>query len=418
MSPAPSSPLAADGAGRTGLHPVAAGERIALLDVVRGFALFGVLLANLVWWSQYVPLSEERRAALPTAGIDQLARLAVSALIDGKFYTLFSFLFGLGFAVQLQRGNDRGSDAAPVYRRRLLVLLLIGLAHNFLLWAGDVLHMYALLGFLLLLARRLSDRMLLRLGLCCAVLVPFLCEAVGMLVLPDNKEVEAAAVERAWVAFTTGSPADILRFHLRDYWGFYTSGFFAPFLTSIVGRFLLGLWAGRVRLLHDPAAHEQLFRKLLVVGLSVAVPCLAILVLRECDVLDPVLPRVARRLVGSACTSVSVIALAAAYLAAIALRWQRRPGRGLLALLAPVGRMALTNYLTHSLVYVLVLYRFGLGLTGKFGSAFCIGLAVAVFALQIAFSSWWLRRFRFGPAEWLWRSLTYGRAQPMRLRSG
>jgi uncharacterized protein len=111
-----------------------------------------------------------------------------------------------------------------------------------------------------------------------------------------------------------------------------------------------------------------------------------------------------------------LIAMAAFYLSGIVLLWRRPAWRSRLARLAPVGRMALTNYLTHSLIYLALFYGFGLALLGRVGATFCLALSVAIFAAQILFSAWWLRRFQFGPAEWLWRSLTYGGRQPMRLR--
>lgn len=147
------------------LAPIGAAERIELIDVVRGFALYGVLLANLIWISQEGAVTPAQVAALPTATVDRVVRYAVQFFIDWKFYTLFAFLFGLGFSVQLIRAEQRGVAIIPIYVRRLVVLLGFGLAHAYLVWYGDILHHYALLGFVLVLFRKSSDRFLLAAGL-------------------------------------------------------------------------------------------------------------------------------------------------------------------------------------------------------------------------------------------------------------
>jgi uncharacterized protein len=147
------------------LRPLGVGERIEIIDVVRGFALYGVLLANLIWLSQEGAVTPAQVAALPTAALDRLVRYAVQFFIDWKFYTLFSFLFGLGFSVQLMRGERRAVAVIPVYARRLTVLLVFGLVHAYLVWYGDILHHYALLGFLLILFRKCSDQVVLGMGI-------------------------------------------------------------------------------------------------------------------------------------------------------------------------------------------------------------------------------------------------------------
>lgn len=397
--------------------PVAADERITQIDVVRGFALFGVLLANAVWWTQDAALSDGQKAALPTACIDGIARACVGLFVDGKFYTLFSFLFGLGFAVQLERAEARGVDAVALYRRRLLVLLVIGLCHNFLVWSGDVLHMYALVGLLLLLARRWSARTLAACGFALAVVVPAACEVLVAVLIPESQEKAAEeALRLEHLATLTGAGAlGVVRYNVTNYLTFFTTLFFLPFLTSILGRFLLGRLAGLQRWLHDPEQHLPLFRRLFWWGLAAALLGSAEMIADWAEwwpkrsatgLLLQSLRAVARH--------VGVVGLSSAYLAGILLlmRWPR--GRRWLGLLAPVGRMALTNYLTHSLLYLACFHDFGLDLTGRVGAAFCLAFTVVVFLLQVAFSTWWLARFQFGPAEWMWRSLTYGRRQPMR----
>jgi uncharacterized protein len=149
---------------RTGtlIAPVAPGERYEIIDIVRGFALFGVLLANMVWTTQEAPLTDEQRQAMTTRSVDDAALFFTGAFIDGKFYTLFSMLFGMGFALQLTRASERGVSLLPTYMRRLGILLAIGILHTVLLWFGDILHIYALLGFVLILFAGRSNRTVLR----------------------------------------------------------------------------------------------------------------------------------------------------------------------------------------------------------------------------------------------------------------
>ncbi|HLQ37960.1 MAG TPA: DUF418 domain-containing protein [Planctomycetota bacterium] len=397
----------------TPLQPIRTDERIEAIDVVRGFALFGVLLANLVWWTQREHLEKAARDALPTARLDAVVTQANTLLIEGKFFTLFSFLFGLGFAVQLQRAAARGGDGTRIYRRRLLVLLGIGLLHNTFVWAGDVLHIYALLGLLLPFANRLATRTLLWSGLVTATLLPAVVHALHAMLLPQTDDIGPT---EGFAALTQGPFLRVIEYFTVSTWDYWRSSFGAGFTVDVFGRFLLGIWAGRVLLLHEPLRHARLFRWLLAVGLAVGLLGNAVVVAAP-DLFGQADARsTITRFLLPLVRTISVPALSAAYLAALVLGLQRPRIAAMLRHLAPVGRMALTNYLTQSLFYVLVFHGYcGLGLLGKVGSTFCLGCAVLLFAAQMLFSRVWLQRFRFGPAEWLWRSLTYGRPQPMRL---
>lgn len=403
------------------MQPVAAAERIELIDAVRGFALSGVLLANLVWISQDVALTPAQLEALPTAALDRVARYGVQFFVDWKFYTLFSFLFGLGFSVQLMRGEKRGVAIVPLYARRLGVLLGIGTLHAYLLWFGDVLQFYALLGFLLILFRRRGDRVLLGTGIGLGVIFPAVVVIVEALLDPKPAApwpdaAELKEITAAFQGFTSGSVLNVFKANAKHAWGFWTDTFAIQFLAAIFGKFLLGFYVGRRRLLEDPEAHTRLFRRLLVWGLGIGLVGNATWVVTSELERAGVLARSSPwTLAAQLPIYLGILAMSAFYLSAIVLLWRNPAWRRRLSWLAPVGRMALTNYLTHSFFYVFLFWGFGLGLLGRVGTTFCVALGLAIFAAQIVFSSWWLRRFRFGPAEWLWRSLTYGTRQPMSL---
>ena len=406
--------------------PVAPGERIQLLDVLRGFALFGVLVGNLVWLATYENVTREQMDALPTAAIDRATRYLVHFFIDWKFYTLFSFLFGLGFSIQMSRAAERGGDARRTYFRRLLVLLAFGLAHAFLLWYGDILNIYALLGYLLFFCRGISTRKLLVLGALLILLPHMLLR--GWPHISGSAQVSAAAQtaeeaeERALKEFrfrvyTYGTYPEVVREHVAFFFSEWL--FVLYFCCAIFGKFLLGLLAGRLRLFHDPEQHLHLFRRLLIWGLCVGVTGNAVFVLHEWLTRNDILQDSSRAILATLwIADLGLVGLASFYAASIALLMRKPAWRTRLSLLAPVGRMALTNYLTHSLIYAFLFYGYGigLGLLGKVGASACLLLGVIVFTLQVFFSRWWLSRWAFGPMEWVWRSLTYGKLQPMTLQ--
>ncbi len=230
------------------LAPVAASERIELLDVLRGFALFGVLVANLLWVATHESVTRQQMSALPTVAIDRVSFYLVHFFIDWKFYTLFSFLFGLGFSVQMSRAAERGGNARRTYLRRLLVLLAIGLAHAFLLWYGDILSFYALLGFLLFFCRNISTRKLLVLSALLILLPQMLLQTMPLL----TGHAEPSAAERAaeeaeertlrehrFRVYTFGTYPEVVAEHVAFY--FSNWAFTLYFSASVFGKFLLGL---------------------------------------------------------------------------------------------------------------------------------------------------------------------------------
>ncbi|MFP2906218.1 DUF418 domain-containing protein [Pyxidicoccus sp. 3LFB2] len=406
------------------------GDRVILLDTLRGFALCGVFMANVyLWFSGRMFLSRaqfEATYANPT-WLDSVVNHAFAPLIGGRFITLFSFLFGLGFAVQLGRAEGRGTSGIPLYVRRLVVMLGLGLVHRFLFFQGDIVTTYALLGFVLLLFHGRSDRTLLVWASVLIFLGPALAQLLvrlpQLLGTPGAEAAAKAANEHATAvrarvleAFLHGSWLDTVRdgatYYFGDLWRMLRI-----FLPVILGRFLLGLWAGRRRLFQDAPQHLGFFRRLLGWGLGVGLVASGLGVLvgqlfqRKLLLPDtlPWLPWVMGPV-----RHLAELGMAGAYAAAITLLFQRDAWRRRLEVFAAVGRMALSNYLLQTVMGVLLFYGYGLGLMGKLGSAAQLGAALALFALQLLLSHVWLRHFRFGPVEWVTRSLTYGRAQPMR----
>lgn len=411
------------------LAPVAAKDRIDVLDVLRGFALFGVLLANVLWFfSGFGDLSAEEVRQLPTNPLDPVVFELESFFVVNKFITIFSFLFGVGFALQMRRAGEHAAAVKGLYVRRMTWLLAFGAAHAFLLFYGDILHLYAILGLLLIGWVARSARALVGWGLAFAVVAPVAAHALlwGLPALTGGTVDPAGAFEARWdiakahhAAFKYASYPDIIRANAVDLWAWLTTDDALTTGLSSFGKFLLGVWAGRSGILARASAGEtagddpavSLMRRGLACGLVIGILCEGVLV---ADAAFPALDADTwgARVAETALWHVGVAALAASYVCAVVLLFRRPDWNRTLGYLAPVGRMALTNYLGQSLVCIFIFYGFGLGWYGRVGPLAALAISVAVFAVQAAASAWWLRRFQYGPAEWAWRSLTYRRRQP------
>jgi len=366
----------------TQTQPVAARDRILALDVLRGFAMVGVLVAYCVWSLGTAPDAQ-------WSPLDKLLGDAVGFAVDGKFYTILAFLFGLGFSLQLERAGDARA-ALRTYRRRLAALAGIGLAHSFLLRNGDILFPYAVTGFFLIPFRRASDRTIV-VGAFIALLLPFAArwawEASGIPIpdRPDLRNAPYLVENAAWVR----------------YW-MKTAIFTWPNNLTL---FLFGFLAGRHRLIPRLSQQPRALRRILVVGLVGAAALFFVS-----------LKLTAWKVAPSLAFTFQNWCLSSAYAATLLLALRSRPGTALVAPLAPVGRMALTNYLLQAGIIVPLCLAFGWFDTFTPTRAFTLAFAVLLF--QLPFSAWWLRRYRFGPAEWVWRLLTYGRVPAMKLKPG
>lgn len=425
-SPLPQVLDAGPAADRSPVAPAEPDSRATLIDALRGFALFGVCLGNIVttfsFWDQPGTAGLSPRWTLPS---DDIAALLYHALVDGKFYSIFSLLFGLGFALQLTRRADE-VGALALYRRRLRILGVIGFLHLALLWIGDILLFYALMGFILLRLREMEDRRLLR-------WVVFLLLAPVLFALPlvINQNLTlgmpffllAFGVAKA-LGIDVTSQSVVVDYYVNGGWSEFSrlnlaavSFRYGDLLASgrpfkVLAMFLLGLLIGRHRAWEHLDAHAPLLRRVLLWGMGIGLPaCLGLAALSD-------LPREAlgawRGVAQSILYAIGVAPLALAYAAGFVLLWRQPSWQRRLRIFAPTGRMALTNYLTQTLIAITIFYGIGFGLGGRVGPTYFLPLVLAILAVQTACSHWWLARFRFGPMEWLWRSLTYRQRQPMR----
>lgn len=353
-------------------------ERIQILDILRGFAVFGILAVNIIAFS--LPNHDFSKMVLspePTKWYDRLALWFSEYFTEGKFYVIFSFLFGLGFSVQLTRAETKGSNILSFYPRRLLILLGFGILHS-LFWWGDVLRIYALLGFVLLAFRKLSNQWLLALSVLCFVFS-------GVVAGFPNIFGHGA-----------GSPSDnILKSIL---FGLTHMG------PSVMTMFFLGRIAGQLKVFEKLPQYKSNLPKIIIFGviISVGLRVISFVFASEQGGKETLLK------------GLSDMALAAVYVSTLSLLSLRNNIVKQLKPMADVGRMALTNYIVQTIICVSFFRIFDL--EGKVHSAWLMLMTVVIYGLQLLYSRWWLARFKYGPMEWLWRSLTYGKMQSFRLK--
>ena len=406
-------------------NPVQPQERIQTIDILRGFALLGILLVNMELFNNSVFL-KVMGGHEPATTLDQLARWFIAFFAEGKFYSMFSFLFGLGMAIQFQRAEAKGIPFVGTYARRLLVLLGIGIVHAYLFWIGDILMLYAVLGFaLLFLFRKAKPRTVLIWSAVC-LLIPIIINAGlwGLIALSelapggtemmtevfDEQMAEYAALgAQSDTVYATGTFAEVTQQRTAEMNFMYT---ILPFMGfNVLATMLLGLYVGKRRIMEDIPAHLPLIRRVLWWGLVIGLlGNLAYVWAGE----------LSNRAIPSFLATVSAVgqtfgapALSLFYMASLTLLVQNSVAwRGRLAPLAAAGRMAMTNYLMQTIICTTLFYGYGFGQYG-IGIAAGILLTFVIYGIELVWSGWWLGRFRFGPLEWLWRTLTYLTPQPM-----
>lgn len=401
------------------MTPVDPAARIIEADIVRGFALFGVLLLNMYGFGA--------DSIAWDSSIDRLAFGITHVFFDSKSWTLFSVLFGFGFALQMQRANERGKPFFTTYIRRLAALFAFG-AINTLLHDGDILVLYAELGLVLLLFYRLPTRWLLVITAGLMLVFP-----LSHLATPERDaelwgHTDSLATARAELdlnrqehVFVTGSIMEIARYN-------------APLITSnpfedynwadssltVFAMMLLGFTIGRSGVMANVAGNLVLIRRVRNWGLGCGIAAMAaeqlLASMAGYAVFRPATATPGLILAGDFLFAFGTVALAFGYAATLIIAAQTRKGRVALAPLSAVGRMALTVYLSQTVIFTTVFYGYGFDAAFRTPPATVTAWAVIIFIVQVLACQWWLHRYRFGPVEWLWRSFTYLEWQPLRLK--
>jgi len=407
-------------------EPVQIQERIESLDVIRGIALLGILMANMAWYSTPALYFEILGKNMLTEGIwDSAASSFINLLIQGKFYTIFSFLFGLGFSIFFERAKERTAKPILVFYRRLFILLLIGLAHAFFIWYGDILVTYALLGFLLPLFFNRKPKTLIKWAISLfSVFILFMAFGMGLLELGKmyNEEMITNAlqpffadmesrIESSIYSYSQGTFAEIMAQRTSDTLLGYNQLFGSIFV--IFPLFLMGLYAGKRAIFQNVETNINFIKKIwkwsLAVGLTMSI-----------------VKFVFKNMTGADFYSFNTVfhtgagffgdtGLCLFIMTSIVMLCRNRKCALKFKSLAYMGRMPLSNYLFQSIICTTIFYSYGFGLYNKVGSALGLVLTISIFTLQLFISKYWLKRYQFGPVEWIWKSLTYGKFFRMKL---
>jgi uncharacterized protein len=399
-----------------------ASNRIALIDALRGFALFGIIINHIAMSFLAGPPPPGNEQFNIHSPLDTAFNTAAFHLTFGKFFTIFSFLFGLSFAIQLANAASKERAFALRFLWRLMILFAIGFVHN-MFFSGDILVIYAALGLLLLPARYLGNKLLLPLALLLVVNTPSLIQSLLQLNAPPPSQAQIAANIEGGKAFAkvaqeqfsikqSGSLLQVVQMNaigalvMKLWFQLMTGRLWVTF-----GLFLLGMYAGRKKIFQHNESNQQFFKRLcLWSGLTAVVSTIfAAFYGNPFGGAGSLL-----QVMGNFSFNIHQASLSAFYVSGIVLLYWRASNPVTLNLLVPVGQMGLTTYLLQSVFGLLLFYGFGLGLLGKIGVAASIGLGICFFFLQILFARWWMARYPYGAVEWVWRSLTYFRMQPMR----
>jgi uncharacterized protein len=389
------------------------GERLDYIDSLRGFALFGVFGANLFIFSGLAYISDAQKAALPTAAVDRTVQFLELVFIETKFMGLFALLFGVSFWLFLSSVRTRGLEGTGLFYRRIFWLFVFGAIHGWLLWCFDILRFYALWAILLPLFLRVSPRTLFASAITCAIVVPALVSGVQSETLWGHLLNTAATNAVALQGFSSPDYGQMLCANWLYDWYLTLSFGQIGYQVAVFGRLLLGLFLARIGLMMDLPRYKRVFVWTLICG---GIYGLVANIFQASGMLDP--PRgsgfawpFAARLIEES----GYLSLSLAYASALALLFQAPWGRWV-RVLRSLGRMALTFYLGQTLFALWLFYGFmpGPHLFGKIGAVWLVPILFGGYALQVALADWWLKRFRFGPAEWLWRCLTYGKLQIFR----
>jgi len=399
--------------------PVASEERLLVLDVLRGFALLGIMIMNMPGFSLPSGVGALEPRLYPGVA-DRMAELFMNTFFSGKANSIFSFLFGLGLTIQIQRAQARGQTVGRMYARRLLVLFVVGVAHSFLLWNGDVLHHYALLGLLLLPLSRASNRWVFGLMVVC-LLFPIARDVYAVVTNEPPVHTLAERAARAYEqlrVFQSGSYGEQLAVRVEENVEFYALsarlGGAVIWYMMLTLTMLLGFYAGRQRLLVDVTASSARIRTLMVWCFGLGLGCAATAAAMGWIIGPQQGPTLAGLLRGIS-YELNRPLLCIAYICAVAMLVHKPRFRGLAEVFAAPGRMPLTNYLMQTVIATTIFYSYGFGRFGQVGPLAGLLLSVSIFAVQVMYSRYWVARFQYGPLEWLWRVSAYGKPPPMRV---
>ena len=411
--------------GNAPIAPTSRSNRLFIIDFLRGAAILGLILANMSFYN--TPFhAQTGEFTLWDDTANRIANLFIWFFVEGKFYPLFSLLFGMGFYLFLQKANDSMDEVVLTFRKRLFFLLLFGLLHVLLLWYADILIVYALFGLILTWFRNRSDRTILRSAII-FIMIPVVVVGLSIgflklaMMVPEAAEsIEAnfayqmtqteELIDETITTYSTGSFAEIVSMRLAEYANTLPGYLF--FYPNFLAMLFVGFYIGRKKIFENPASGLSVWKRVfwwclplaLVFNLVVAYyNQTASYIFPDWDLL---LITIGYGIGGPSMMFVYIYILGVIY--------HKNLLKKITYAICRTGQMAFTNYLTHSIICTTLFYSYGFGLYGKVNYWQGIIIALAIYIIQVIWSHYWLTYFRFGPFEWLWRSLTYGKRQPMK----
>ncbi|MBD8067590.1 DUF418 domain-containing protein [Bacillus sp. PS06] len=389
------------------LQPISSTERIKVIDIIRGFAIFGIFLVNMPAFnspSVYLQPEDWWSSALDLATLTFIDLFA-----QANFYTLFSFLFGFGMVLFQERAVQKGYSYPSLVTRRLLILLFIGCIHAFLIWHGDILISYAIIGALYLVFHKTKPTSLLVVSLLLIFVPTFLFFGLLMLVYlvePTSliPTYSSHLVEETTKIYSSGSFIEITMQRIQDWYYVNNLGNGLFLVFALLPMFLLGAYIAKKKWFAQVESHLLVIRRLLYISLVIAIPMKLLPYYTEKNIATDYVQ-----------DAIGGPAMALVYATTIVLLTRKKLWQSIFSPFGYVGRLPLSNYLFQSVMCTLIFYHYGLGFYGKVSPFFGVILTVVIFIVQLGISKWWLSRYQFGPVEWFWRTLTYGRKQKMRL---
>lgn len=409
------------------ISPVVAKERLDILDIIRGIAILFIFIANIEILSFYSSLSQSLKVGLSFSSLNNILEKSMLVLIDRKFYTIFAMLFGIGFALQFHKFNSNKSGNFPIFfRRRMFGLLIIGFFHLFFLWYGDILFMYALMGFILIYFRNLPDKTILLTAIT-LTLIPVLntlfFKSMGQGIVENwngwiNEKWRFAGLaldsqsgtRDVLGAMKNGDLLNQIKINLLMPFERYLGIVLEGRAFRVLGCFLLGFLVGKKIIYKELLNNKSLLLKALVWGFAIGFPMNILYLFLHIEWIQTAF----NPLLKSLAYSLGVIPLAISYCALMVLMWNSGLFHRIFQAFAAAGRMALSNYLAQSIFAIILFYQIGFGIGGKTGPFLNILIAVSFYIFQTFISILWLNKFKYGPVEWLWRQYTYKKYLPLK----
>jgi uncharacterized protein len=387
-------------------------QRIQILDILRGFALLGIIFNNMEYFSGYAYMPFDDLKQVTNFELDEKLYSFLDIIITAKFFTLFSILFAVGFYIQNNKYKEDPTNFLKVYRRRIFFLLIIGLVHS-LIWSGDILFLYAIFGTILTLFRNVKPSNLIRWSIL-FLLLPFLFDFVLFFFFQaPESDIKVNSVALAHTSypdmtpgvvikiFQEGSLAEVFNLNIHNLVWKWLSYFPSGRLFTFFGIFLFGYYLASIEFFTKKKNSKPLLISSFLVGIVAAI------LAKMLGGSMFKFPSTPSNSIYKLLLIISQISLCLFYITSILEIVKTSVGKKVLSYLIPLGRMALTNYLLQTIFMIIVFYKFGFGLFGKIGLFHTTGIVTIFLALQIIFSIVWLKNFRFGPFEWVWRCFTY-----------